>query len=489
MEGRTKVMKRLMGAVLGTVLALAATPVLAQTRAPAGGLSAQQINQPWTGDFDAMRQRRVVRVIVPYSKTLFFVDRGRQLGVAAEFGQQLEDWLNRRFARGPIRMNVAFVPTRRDQLFSALKDGRGDVVIANLTITEARNREVDFTKPWLTNVNEIVVTGARSPALADIASLAGQEIMVRRSSSYFTHLSALSARFVAEGRPAINLRAASEDIEDEDLLEMVNAGLLPLAVVDDHKAKSWAAVFPKLALRPDLVVSGGGEIGWAIRENSPQLKTALDAFLAENREGTSFGNTIRRRYFGGVKAVRPALADEDVSRFNGLWTSFHTHGQAKGFDPVMLAAQGYQESQLVQSRRSHRGAVGVMQLLPATAAARPVSIRDVASDADINIKAGATYMNHLREAYVTGEALDPRNRLLMSLAAYNAGPGNLRKFRRRAVEMGLNPDIWFNNVEQAAAQIVGRETVQYVSNIYKYYLSYNLLLERDQARNRALPPR
>ncbi|MGL5446973.1 MAG: transporter substrate-binding domain-containing protein [Rhabdaerophilum sp.] len=433
---------------------------------------------PWTGDLDGMVKRRVVRVLVPYSKTLFFIDRGRQLGVVAEFGSAFENWLNKQHTRGHLRLHVAFIPTPRDELFRALQDGKGDVVAANLTITPERLQLADFSDPWIREVREVVVTGPSSPNLATLDDLSGREVRIRLSSSYATHLRQLSDALVAKGRAPIKILAADEDLEDEDLLEMVQGGLLPFAIVDEHKAKAWTGVYPSLTLRSDLLLHSGGEIAWAMRKNSPQLKAAINAFFVEHGSGTSFGNTIRRRYFAGRNKVRNALADDDRNRFNGLWASFKTHGGAHDFDALMLAAQGYQESQLIQSRRSPRGAVGVMQLLPRTAAAPPVSLPDVASSADINILAGARYMRHLREVYVNDPQLDPRNRLLMTLAAYNAGPGNLRKFRREAQKMGLNPNIWFNNVEQAAAKIIGRETVQYVSNIYKYYLTYTILTEK-----------
>ena len=45
--------------------------------------------------------------------------------------------------------------------------------------------------------------------------------------------------------------------------------------------------------------------------------------------------------------------------------------------------------------------------------------------------------------------------------------------------MGLNPNIWFGNVENAAAAVVGRATVQYVSNIYKYYIAYTVMRQME----------
>jgi membrane-bound lytic murein transglycosylase MltF len=437
--------------------------------------------QNWAGDFDGMLKRRAVRIIVPYSRTWFFIDRGRQMGVAAEFGQAFEQWLNARHKLGTLGLNVVFVPTRRDRMLDALEQGRGDIVAGNLTITAERDKRVDFAAPWLRNVSEVVVTGPASPALSGRDDLAGREIPVRLSSSYATHLSALNEDFARRGLKPVVVRPMPETLEDEDLLEMVGAGLLPLAVVDAHKAEVWTKVLPGLTLRKDIAVSTGGDIAWAIRENSPLLKAEIDAFFAQHQSGTSFGNTIIRRYFGGVKGVKAAASEGEIKKFRELVELFRTHGRTYSFDALMLAAQGYQESKLDQSRRSPRGAVGVMQLLPTTARAQPIAIDGVERDAGLNIEAGAKYMRHLRETYVNDAALSEQNRTLMTFAAYNAGPGNLRKFRRRAAEMGLDPNVWFNNTEHAAAKIVGRETVQYVSNIYKYYVAYTLATEVVEA--------
>jgi len=469
--------KTLFWLVCTMVLAHAA-PVQGQANPPARLLGPLPNS---TGDLDALLARRAFRLIVPYSKTLFFIDRGRQHGLIAEFGREFEAWLNERHGSKAIRQYVLFIPTPREKMIEALLAGQGDAIAANLTVTPEREQQVDFAKPLLTDVREILITGPAAPPLAGLDDLAGREVPVRASSSYAEHLRRLSSDFEKAGKKPIRLQFVRQELEDEDLIEMVQAGLLPFAVVDEHKARPWKAVYPQLVLRDDIVVSAGGTIAWAIRKDSPKLKAELDAFFESRKQGTSFGNTLLRRYFGGKNSVRPASNAVEIEKFNLLLASFRKHGLDQGFDYLMLAAQGYQESQLDQSRQSPRGAVGIMQLLPRTAAAPPVNMRDVASSADTNIRAGAIYMRHLRDTYVNDPMLDPQNRLLMTLAAYNAGPGNLRKFRRIAVEKGLNPNLWFNNVEHAAASVVGRETVQYVSNIYKYYITYSLIDERMRA--------
>lgn len=438
-----------------------------------------------TLDLDGMKTRRLVRIIVPYSKTLYFVDRGQQLGTTVEFGIALEKALNAGRKKEIERIRVAFVPTARDQLLSALNNGIGDIVIANLTITDERLQQVDFTDPIYSDATEILVTGPSSKPVGSLDDLPGEKIYLRQSSSYYEHLLQLNNTLVAAGKQTISVIPIDENLEDEDLMEMVNAGLLPWTAVDAHKASLWTKAFTDLKPRDDIVFSSGGKIAWAIRKNSPLLKAELNKFIATHKVGTTFGNIIRNKYYRSDKMLKRAYAAEDIEKFNDLLALFRKHGDAYSFDYIMLIAQGYQESQLDQNRRSPRGAVGIMQLLPATAADKAVGIPDIDKDADRNIEAGSKYLRYLVGRYLDDPQLAPRDQLLMAFAAYNAGPANLRKFRDKADKMGLNPNVWFGNVENAAATIVGRETVQYVSNIYKYYVAYTLLSERLREHNAA----
>ena len=459
------------------------TPTLGQ------GVTGQSFVLPktraWTGDFSAMLKRRKLRLLVPYSKTLFFVDRGRQMGVVAEFGRALEAAINARYKSKPFRLHVDLLPTARDQLFEALNKGYGDAIAANLTITPERLAVVDFVDPWLKNVKEIIVTGPSSPMLETIQDLAGREIRVRESSAYVGHLTKLSDTFVNKGMKPIAIKPIDDNLEDEDLIEMVNAGLLPYAVVDDHEATIWTKIFPNAVPRTDLVVSEGGEIAWAIRKNSPELKTELNAFFSKHSAVTSFGATIRKRYFSDKRVVKNALEENEAKKFLAVIDLFRRYGALYNFDYLMIVAQAYQESELDQTRRGPSGGVGLMQIKPSTAAGEPIWITGVDSDPDRNVRAGCAYLRYLADTYVSDPAIDAKNRTLMSFAAYNAGPHNLKKFRAFAQRTGLDPNIWFNNVELGAAKILGFGPVQYVSNIYKYYIAYQLSVERLNANRKA----
>ena len=440
------------------------------------------VPEPWKGDFDGMRERRMVRILVPLSKTLFFLDRARHRGTANDLGKAFEAWLNKKYRQKAFEIHIIFIPTQRERLLPDLVRGLGDLVIGNLTITPERLKMVDFSNPKIKNVKEVVVSGPTAPPLNTLEDLGAKEIYVRRSSSYHEHLVELNKKFKAAGKPTIKLKAEDENLEDEDLLEMVNAGLLPMVVVDEHKAIFWAQVFPKLTVRSDLVTNEGGRIAWAVRKNSPLLLAEINSFMDEQVKKQGLGNLVLKRYLRSTKYVKNAISKAEMEKFNQVVELFKKYGTEYNFEYLMLMAQGYQESRLDQAAVSHRGAVGIMQVLPSTAENPPVKISGIDKSAEKNIHAGTKYLRWLVDRYLNDPAINAENRLLMGFAAYNAGPGNLIKFRKLAKASGLNPNVWFHNVEHAAARIVGRETVKYVSSIYKYYIAYKLTEARKTSR-------
>jgi membrane-bound lytic murein transglycosylase MltF len=317
-----------------------------------------------------------------------------------------------------------------------------------------------------------------------VQELSGKTIHVRESSSYYSSLRTLSDQLVADGKPAIDIQPISESLEDEDLLEMVAAGLLPWAVIDDHKAQIFEGVFEKLTLRPDLVLREGSQLAWAFRPDSPQFTAALNAHMENYKEGSLHGNMLINRYLRDFKWVENALEAENYGRFKETVDIFKKYGEQYGMDYLLVAAQGYQESRLDHSAKSHAGAVGIMQLLPTTAADPNVGIPDI-STMDANIHAGVKYVNFLRSRYFNDPAIDNVNQTLLAMASYNAGPARIASLRKKAAEQGLDPNRWFGNVEVVVAKEVGREPVQYVANIYKYYISYRMAITQIEAREAA----
>lgn len=438
--------------------------------------------RPWAGDWDGIVERRVLRVLVVYSRTFYFVDQGTQRGLTYEAFKGFEDAANRKLGKKALRFHVAFIPVARDELIPALRDGRGDVAAANLTITQRREKLVDFSAPTYTNVDELIVTGPNSPRLGTVDDLSGQAVYARKSSSYREHLEALNVRLAARGAKPVNLVAASENLEDEDLLEMVNAGLLPAVVVDSHKAAFWKQVFPKIVVHPGVTVNSGGRIAWAIRKNSPLLETELDAFLRSHGKGMAFGNTLLKRYLQNAGYVKPATDAAGLRRFDETVALFRKYGDRYDMDYLLMMAQGYQESRLDQNAKSQVGAVGVMQVMPATAG--DLKVGDI-RQLDPNIHAGVKYIRHMIDHYYANDPMTPVDKMLFAFASYNAGPNRIEALRREAARRGLDPNRWFRNVEFVAAEKIGQETVTYVANIYKYYIAYQLVVGSETRRNAA----
>jgi membrane-bound lytic murein transglycosylase MltF len=441
--------------------------------------------KPWVGDFDGMAKRRIIRALVVYSKTFYFLDKGRQRGATYELLKQFEKLVNQKLKTKTLKLRVLFIPVRRDQLIPWLVDGRGDIAAANLTITPQRQNQVDFSDPLISGVRELLVSGPAAAPVKNLEDLAGKEIHVRPSSSYYESLTQLNESFRQTGKPKINLIAADETFEDEDLLEMVNAGLIPMIVMDSHKAHFWEQIFDNIKVHPTIAVRNGGEIAWCFRKDSPKLKAVVNEFVKGHKKGTLLGNIILKRYLRDTKYVQNSLSQKELDKFEAMLALFEKYAGQYNFDYLMVSAQAYQESGLDQKKRSPAGAVGVMQLLPTTAADPNVGIPDI-EKLEKNIHAGTKYLRFIVDRYYKDEPMDDVNRMLFAFASYNAGPARVSDLRKKTAEMGLNPNVWFHNVEVAAAKNIGRETVQYVSNIYKYYIAYRMIIDQMQKKERLL---
>ena len=485
--------RNLLAWLAGLIVLSAAAPVFAQNEASKKPdredltIDPATMMQPWKGDLDGMIDRRVIRVLTVPSKNTYFQDRGRQRGATYDAFRLVEQDLNAKLEKEEklkhkhLTVRFIFIPVRRDQLLPALVEGKGDIAAANLTVTPERRKLVDFAAPILTDMREVVLTGPASPAVATLDDLAGQEVFVRKSSSYYESLVALNQRFASEKKQAVILKEAPEQLEDEDLIEMLSAGLVAIIVVDKHKADFWKKVFPKIKVHDDMALRSGSEIAWAIRKDSPELKRMLDQFVAATSSGryAKERERILTRYLKNTKYVKNAASQEERKKFVALIQFFQKYGDKYDVDWLLMAAQGYRESQLNQNARSPVGAIGVMQIMPATG--KELDVGDI-TQTEPNINGGIKYMRYMIDQFYDKEPMTKLDKALFAFASYNAGPGRVARLRKEAAKRGLDPNIWFHNVEYVAAEKIGQETVTYVANIYKYYIAYRLILDSQQAR-------
>jgi membrane-bound lytic murein transglycosylase MltF len=440
-------------------------------------------NESWTGDFDQMLENRKIRVLLPHSPTLYFNDKGQERGVTGDTVRDFERYLNKKYAKklGRRPLTIFIIPCTRDRLLADVVSGSGDIAAGDITVTPERQKTVKFVAPVELPVeSEVLVTRTTSPDVSDISDLSGKTIHVRQTTSYYESLTALNDRFKQENKKPVTIVLVPDALEDEDLMEMLNAGIFEYLIIDDWIAKIWADVLPDIRIRKDIVLRSGAVNGWAVRKDSPKLEAEIRDFCKGylNRHGI-IASRLTQYHKRIVKIKNPTNTPE-WKRFEKTIALFKKYGGQYGFDPVMLAAQGYQESGLNQNKRSRSGAIGIMQIMPGTG--KSLKVGDIKL-IEPNIHAGAKYMNMLMTDYFADAKFSEQDRSLFAFASYNAGPGRISSLRKIAGTRGLDPNQWFNNVELIAAQKIGFQTTTYVRNIYKYYVAYKLTFKvQDQKR-------
>ena len=442
----------------------------------------QEFQELFIGDLPAMKNRHVIRALVTYSRTNFFIVKGQPHGFEYDLLQAYTTWLNQDIKKGQLQTRLVFVPVPFDQLLQGLTSGVGDIAASGLTITPEREKRVSFTTPYVPNVEEIIVTRKKLKGIHSLQDLQRRSVYFAKSTSYQSHLQTLNQQFQQKNMKLIHLKPVGANLTTEDLLELTNGGVIDLMVADKHVAELWSFTLPDIQLRPDLRIHQGGKIAWATRSTNSKLRKSLNTFLKKNKKGTLLGNILFKRYYENEEWITNPLTEKEKRKLAKYTSFLKKFGKAYQFDWKLLAAQAYQESRLDQSKKSPRGALGLMQILPSTAHNPPISIRNI-DKPENNVRAGVKYLAHLRDHYFSQKEYSPQERINFVLAAYNVGPTRLKSLQSHAKKIGLNPYVWFSNMEQVALRYVGREPVRYVANIHKYYLAYSQIEENEQKKS------
>ncbi len=442
-------------------------------------LQQRLVQEQWRGDLDGIAKRRILRVLVAPSKLGFYFDGSEIHGALYEFCREFERFLNQRLHTGNLAIHLLFVPVGRDTLLPKLSEGYGDLIATMMVTADRPQFAVDFTDPLYDNARAVIVSGPETQ-LSSLRDLSGREVYYFRNTILYDKLSRLSEDLQRGGKPPIRLTPAAADLQLDDLLEMVNGGLVPMTVAENQVAVYWAKVLPNLRVHSGVVVSEK-PLAWVVQQNTPQLKSIINEFLQDHKVGTLFGNTVKEKYLSDIKWVKDAIHGENLIHFRQMAPLFHKYGDEYHFPYLLLAAQGFQESGLNPGLRSKAGAVGVMQIKPSTAAADPIDITGI-ERTDRNIEAGAKYLRYMVSHYYANEPMDEVTKGLFALASYNAGPDKIEKLRAMAAAEGYDPNRWFNNVEMIASREIAAETPNYVGNIYKYYLAYKMTTEQNARR-------
>jgi len=444
----------------------------------------KKVLTPHTGDLDTMLEKKIIRVLVVNSKALYGIENGKKYGIYHDALMALEKQINARYPRESrhVKTKLVPIPVSRAALIGALNAGYGDIALADNIITPRRMEQIAFSDPLAEGIDRVLVTHKSIGGIEAYEDLAGREVFIKPSSSSMDALLQVSQTLVYKGLEPIIIRALPEALEAEDILELVNNGVVGITVMDDYKVSLWSGVMKNITAHEEMTFGEDRAIGIMFRKGSPKLEEELGHFVASYRAKGSFEKMLSDAKFVIAKYKRAKKSTVSNAQFKALKQKFEKYAAQYDIDPLVLMAQAYQESHFKAHAKSRVGARGIMQLMPATA--RQLKVKN-SYDAEASIRAGAKYHKEIREYYFGDENLTAVNRTLFTFAGYNAGPNRINRFRKIAKQRGLDPDVWFGNVELVAAEKIGRETVGYIENIYNYYVAYTMMKIERQARLKA----
>ena len=460
------------------------TSALAITLSLFSLLSFAQANKAaelWTGSYSEMIQRGQIRLAVPYDRTIYVNDKGTPRGLAVEISKGLAKWINAKYA-GQLKgkpVSIKLIPVISADLLSSVTSGRADIALGDIGLYEpipnAQNLLINHASEA---EREVLVTGPSSPVLQKATDLSGQTVYGSRNTNFHTTLSALNKELKRDGRLPVNLISPLGDLDDEDLLQMLNAGLISYVIIGDWKFKLWQSIYKNIVIHEDLSAKDAGWVGWVVRANNQDLNQDLQSFYHSDDFQKSRSAFRQEDYKEHLRGLKDPIDKTAWARFESMKPLFEKYGTEYKLNPLFIASLGFQETLLNQSAVSAVGAVGVMQLMPATGMS--LGVGDIHL-LEPNIHAGADYMNQLISKYFPDAQFDGNNRSLFAVASYNIGPNNVAKARDQARQLGFDPNRWFGNVEFVATERMGYEPMIYVRNVYKYYMSYRLKLKEIQS--------
>lgn len=439
-------------------------------------------SQPRFHDLPQLLKDRQITVLVVNHPAYYFLAHSRPRGIAYDMMREYEGIINDYYFRNSkLKLNIIFKPVASADIINLLEQGQGDIAIGPLIPTKQDKDKVTFTKPLYNDHRLILLSHNSTQTYQDIAQLSGKAIWVRRNSIYHHKLLEVNQRIVAQQKLPITINLVGAEIEDYELLDMLDNQQIFMTMISSHSMRLWKKIYRNIKIHSELVIENDLASNWAVQKDTPKLLASLNRFIKNHKKGSKLGNILHRRYLVTHPWLNKIFYEKFEQRYRVTTKIIQKYAKQYNFDWQLILAQAYQESHLNQNAVSHRGAVGVMQVLPSTAQEPYININDL-TNIDSNIHAGIKYLHFMQQRYFNSAGIEPLDSILLTFAAYNAGPAKMRRIRNKAKAKGLNPNIWFNNVEKITAEVVGRETVVYVNNIYKFYLT-NLLASRYQLLN------
>ena len=438
-------------------------------------------SEVWTGTYEQMLQRGLIRVAVPYDRTIYVNDKAVPKGIAVQMSKAMQAWMTRQYAaelKGKALV-IKLVPTQYADLLSSLTAGKADMVIGDLGLYHPSKNAHEYLLHHAYKLDrEVLVSGPSAIAIRSTEDLAGQTVYGGRNTNFPSTIQEINTGLRNKGKPPVNILSPLGTLDGEDLLEMVDAGLIPFVIISDWKAKLWQPIYKHMVIHDDIFTKDAGWIGYGVRSSNQDLSEAINSFIGSDAYDQALKAYRGEDYKAHMQGLKDPIEKSAWARFESMRPLFQKYGTQYNLDPLFIAALGFQETLLNQSAVSKVGAIGVMQLMPATG--NSLGVGDIHL-LESNIHGGADYMNQLITKFFPDAQFKGDNRALFAVASYNIGPNNVAKARDQAREMGFDPNEWFGNVEFVATQRMGYEPMIYVRNVYKYFISYELKLKKIQS--------
>ena len=459
-----------------------ATADSAQEETTAEGLRTESLESRASGRPDHPRSLKeiissgYIRVLTRNNDTSFFIYRGHRMGYDYEVGKKLAQ-------RMGIRVDMVITNNWNDMV-PALLRGEGDVIAAQVSVTDSRQKQVLFANPW-GQTQEVVVWREGADPISAAADLSGKQVHVREGTTYEETLSSLNEKLKAEGKPLVKIVALPGELETDTILERLSKGAFQYTIADENITDIHVAFYDNMVKGP--AVSAERQLAWAVRPGDTKLRDQINGLLKELKRKPDF-NVLKKKYFEAHRSFKKERKDEFYASETGTLSQYdkliQKHAETHGFDWRLVAAQIYQESRFDLTRKSWVGALGLFQIMPKTA--KQLGITDP-HDPEQSIRGGLKYMKQLMRHYKDIE--DDVERYRFAMAAYNSGFGHVDDARKLARESGEDARQW-KTVAQWLLRLSKREVhrktrfgfcrgfepVDYVRHIDERYAGYAQLV-------------
>lgn len=423
-------------------------------------------------DLAEIRSSRTLRVLVNQSRNSSGEVQGQSIGVEYHRLRAFEHYLNGR-ARDGQEINLKIIPKAKDQLLGALARGEGDLVAPGELLDTTGAHKISSSDPIASDVPLWLVGLKGERRFTRLEQLSGRTLALTTGSAAGEAVNQINQKLALRKLPPVKVEWVDPSLAVEDVLEMVQAGIFHLTIVERPIAERWSKILPKLRFDKQVAISEPGEEYWFVRQDASMLRASIDRFLKTYKtpsdQDVAFQRIYRRLY-----QVRYPLARADRQRLEKLRPVLQKHAREQGMDWLNLAALAFKESSLNPAAKSGSGPTGLMQITPS--AAQRVGVNNIQT-LDSNVQAGARYLALIRRKFFASPKLNERERMAFVLAAYNMGSERVQGMRAEARRRGLNPNQWFFQVERIAMEQVGMGGVSYVNSVNKYYLAFDR--ERD----------